>query len=120
MTIPYSDEYQDDVIAGATALAALTKDLREAAATLSTRQARFLVDYYYQMQRNRIRAGHQALKAAEADEPGAVASWALANSSTLENNIRKVLDIYSMTTVVGRWARSIHGIGPVISAGLLA
>ena len=120
MTTQYDGEYNDDIIAGATALAALNKDIREAAATLSTRQARFLVDYYYQMQRNRIRAGHQALKAAEADEPGAVAAWALGNSSTLENNIRKVLDIYSMTTIPGRWARSIHGIGPVIAAGLLA
>ena len=120
MTDQYQDEYQDDIIAGATALAALSKDLKEAATMLTPRQARFLVDYYYQMQRNRIRAGHQALKAAEAYEPGAVAAWALGNSSTLENNIRKVLDIYSMTTVVGRWSRSIVGIGPVISAGLLA
>lgn len=119
-TAAYDNDYEEDIIAGATALTALNKDLREAAATLSVRQARFLVDYYYQMQRNRIRAGHQALKAAEASEPGAIARWALDNSSTLENNIRKVLDIYSTTSVVGSWSRSICGIGPVIAAGLLA
>ena len=35
----------------------LTRDLRAAARTLSEDEARFLVDAYYAMQRDRIRAG---------------------------------------------------------------
>ena len=37
----------------------LTRDLKNAARTLSDAEARFLVDAYYMMQRDRIRASNQ-------------------------------------------------------------
>lgn len=43
------------------ALVPLRRDLRKAAATLREDEARWLVDYYYQMQNERIRAGNQIL-----------------------------------------------------------
>lgn len=38
----------------------------------------------------------------------------------LENQIRRALDTWSEGQELGRWAKSICGIGPVIAAGLLA
>lgn len=98
----------------------LTRDLREAARTLSDDEARFLVDAYYAMQRDRIRAAHQERTLHVNKEPHDVMSWLMGQRTTLEGEIRKALDAYSDAKLVGKWARSITGIGPVIAAGLLA
>jgi len=97
----------------------LTRDLRNAARTLSTDEARFLVDAYYAMQRDRIRAGHQERTLNESGEPHDVMTWLAGQRETLENQIRRALDAYSAAQPAGVWARSIVGIGPVIAAGLL-
>lgn len=39
---------------------------------------------------------------------------------TVEDSIKKSLDDFSSADPVGRWSKSITGIGPVIAAGLLA
>jgi hypothetical protein len=101
-------------------IARLTRDLKQAAATLTATEARFLVDAYYQMQRDRIRASHQARTLAEAGEPHQVLGWLFDNTAVLERDIKRALGAYSQQQPVGRWAESIIGIGPVISAGLLA
>ena len=98
----------------------LTKDLKSAAVTLSDREARFLVDAYYAMQKDRIRAAHQNRTLSENDEPHGVLIWLQAQRNTLELQIARALDAYSNSLVVGRWARSQVGIGPIISAGLAA
>jgi hypothetical protein len=98
----------------------LTRDIKSASVTLGQHEVRFLVDYYYQMQKNRIRSYLQASKQTEGKEPGLVLDWVMDNSKKLEGNIRKVLDYYTSGNIVGRWSKSIVGIGPVISAGLLA
>lgn len=98
----------------------LTRDLRRAAVTLSDREARFLVDAYYAMQRDRIRAGHQNRTLAANEEPHDVLTWLQAQRTTLEKQIARALDAYSDSLLIGRWARSQIGIGPIISAGLAA
>jgi hypothetical protein len=100
----------------------LTKDLKRAAVTLSKGEARFLVDSYYQMQENRIRADGQirSIDQAEIREPHETLSWLSANSATLERNVKSALDSYGDAHLVGRWSKSIVGIGPVLSAGLIA
>lgn len=98
----------------------LTKDLKKAAKTLSKREARFLVDRYYQEQEKRKRDGNQLRSAAESGEPNALVSWMFEQQIGVEDNIRKALDLFSASDPVGQWARSIIGIGPVIAAGLLA
>lgn len=102
----------------------LSRDIRTAAKTLSHAEARYLVDSYYQMQRNRIRAGNQ-IHSMQADkerpgEPHLTLSWLMDNADLLERNIKSALDAYSSAHVVGQWSKSITGIGPVIAAGLLA
>jgi len=98
----------------------LTKDIKQAASTLSPREARYLVDLYYQMQDNRKRADGQIRAMSTDAEPHATIDWFSNQSSSLESRIKSVLDVYSMSIPIGAWSREIIGIGPVIAAGLIA
>lgn len=53
-------------------------------------------------------------------EPHAILSYTFDTMQMLETTIAKTLDDYSSVPVLGQWAKSITGIGPVIAAGLLA
>jgi len=98
----------------------LGKDLRVAAKTLSDDEARFLVDYYYIAQEDRKRSTNQVRALNESKEPNAVIDWLADQTSGLENEIKKALDAYTENHPMGAWMRQVYGIGPVISAGLLA
>ena len=96
----------------------LSKDLRQAAATISSTEARFLVDAYYQMQDKRIRSNNQLRQMP--DEPHEVLGWLAEQSTILENNVKGALDVYSKYHPIGERIRTVVGVGPVIAAGLLA
>lgn len=98
----------------------LTRDIRQATKTLSADEARYLVDAYYMMQRDRIRSVAQTRTLDEQGEPNAVLGWLSDNSAILERNIKSALDAFSDRDAIGQWAKSITGIGPVIAAGLSA
>jgi hypothetical protein len=98
----------------------LNRDLKKAAATLSKQEARYLVDSYYVLQDSRIRTSNQLRKMAESGEPHVILKWMNTQAEQLEKEIARTLDAYSNSFVLGRWMRSQYGIGPVISAGLLA
>ncbi len=100
------------------AIQRLSRDLARAGATMSEDEARFLVDGYYIIQETRKRTNNQvrAMKA----EPHTLIVWLGEQSETLEGQIRRALEAYSSAHDVGQWMTSIYGIGPVISAGLLA
>jgi hypothetical protein len=106
----------------------LSRDLAKAARTMSHAEARFMVDSYYQMQEDRIRAMNQMRatipedsdSADEEAEPHEVLLWLTQNSSLLEKQVARALDKYTEAHEVGKWARSIVGIGPILAAGLLA
>jgi hypothetical protein len=98
----------------------LSKDLRSSAALLDAQEARFLVDSYYEMQANRIRAANQERSVSKAGEPVALLDWLSIQSRVLENQIKGALSVYADAHPIGRWMMSITGIGPVIAAGFLA
>ena len=98
----------------------LTKDIKAAAAHLTDHEARFLVDYYYIAQEDRKRSTNQVRALDESKEPNAVVNWLATQAESLENQIKKTLDVYTESHIMGAWMRQIVGIGPVISAGLLA
>lgn len=98
----------------------MSRDIRAAAATLTDNEARYLVDTYYQMQEARIRDDHRIRQQSSIGEPHQVLTWLSDQDSTLENQIKGALGRYADAHPVGRWAQSIVGIGPVISAGLLS
>jgi hypothetical protein len=98
----------------------LRRDLVKAASSLSIDEARFLVDAYYQIQENRKTAGNQVRAVAESDEPHEVLRWLFGQNATVEGQIKRALDSWTDSLPAARWAKSIVGIGPVISAGLAA
>ena len=98
----------------------LSRDLRKAAATLSDTEARFLVDIYYQMQDQRIRANNQVRAQSESAEPHDVLIWFAEQADVLEKQIKAALLNYSMAHLIGPWAMETVGVGPVISAGIIA
>jgi hypothetical protein len=98
----------------------LTKDLKEAALLMTNAEVRFLVDTYYMMQDDRKRFANQSRALLEQEEPNNLIPWLTGQADGLEQQIKRALDIWSADQAVGKWARSIVGIGPVISAGLLA
>lgn len=98
----------------------LRMDLSRASTSMSISEVQMLVDGYYQMQDNRIRSAHQVTQLTKTGEPHLVLAWLMEASAELEQTIKGALDAYSRAEPLGRWARSIYGIGPVIAAGLLA
>lgn len=101
-------------------VARLSRDLAASGRLLTHGEARFLVDAYYQMQKDRIRADHQARTLSEGSEPASLLIWLGDQRELLEKQVGRSLDQYSDAHPVGQWMRSIHGIGPIISAGMLA
>ena len=98
----------------------MSRDIAAAAKTLSDTEARFLVDAYYMMQEDRKRAGNQLRALGESDEPNSVLAYLAEQSATLEAQIKRSLDKYTEAHPMGSWMRGVHGIGPVLSAGLLS
>jgi hypothetical protein len=102
------------------------RDIIKSAETLSDDEARYLVDAYYIMQDDRKRAYNQCRAVEQkADESHSasdnkIIQWLAAQSEILENQIKRALDKYTESHPMGSWMRKIVGIGPVISAGLLA
>lgn len=100
----------------------LSKDQKEASATLGPDEVRFLVDKYYEIQKGRIRANNQ-IKAVDRGpnrEPHAVLDWLKTQSTILEDQVNVALYGYANSKDMGRWLMSLYGIGPVIASGLLA
>jgi hypothetical protein len=79
-----------------------------------------MVDAYYAMQEDRIRAAHQVRSLGEAAEPNSLMAWLLDQRESLEKQVARALDAYSAGHVIGQWMRSQAGIGPIIAAGMLA
>lgn len=98
----------------------LSRDIKSALVSLSEQEARYLVDAYYTIQSYRIQAANQVRALNKSDEPHEVLTWLEDNNQSLENQIKRALDAWTETRPLGRWAKSVTGIGPVIAAGLLA
>jgi len=98
----------------------LRADIQEAASQLSPQEARFLVESFYRVQRDRIQAHNQALALSQSAEPNRLTTWFEARYHQLEGQLQRVLDAYSRRLPRGRWLRAQTGVGPVLAGGLLA
>src|SRR4030095_11225523 len=92
----------------------MERDLGASARLMSEVEARFLVDFYYMTQKNRIRAAHQIRTATEGEEPCQLLQWMFDQFETVEKGVRSLLKVYALTREEGQWAMSAHGIGRVI------
>jgi len=116
-----SDESSAAVLEHKRTLRLLKADLKTAATTLTHEQVRYLVDFYYEIQEARIRAGNQAGAAAEDEEPNALVSWMQEEFEAVEGMIKSAMDAYTdAPNIVGAWLKELTGIGPILAAGLLA
>ena len=111
IAIPEEEDHVDEKIR-------LTRDLMLASRSMGQEEARYLVDAYYQTQENRKRTENQVRSMGK--EPGLLIRWMAEKNSTLEKQIARALDEYTSAHPMGDWMRGVVGIGPVISAGLLA
>lgn len=93
-------------------------DIRKAAVVMTDAEARFLVDYYYISQDDRKRGDNQVRSMGE--EPNMMLTYLADQARRLESTIQKALDDYTKAHTMGSWMREVYGIGPVLSAGLLA
>jgi hypothetical protein len=98
----------------------LSKDLRVASKLLTSTEARYLVDAYYTIQEVRKRFANQERALEASGEPHEMISHLTKQWVMLEGQIKMSLDVYSFNHPVGSWLRGNKGIGPVISAGLIA
>jgi hypothetical protein len=98
----------------------LPKDLAKAAATLGPTEVRYLVDSYYQLQDFRKASANQTRALSESEEPHDTVMFFQGQFGTVEDQIKKALDNYSLADPMGQWSRKHVGIGPVIAAGLSA
>lgn len=117
-TVPFVDIDEEDE--GVESVVYADLDLKRAAELMTTTEARFVVDYYYQVQEYRKRTKSQAAALKEAQEPTILTNWLAQQMVSTEAHIKKYLDVWSDASPVGRWSKSNVGIGPVIAAGLLA
>jgi hypothetical protein len=98
----------------------LDKTVKDSAVMLDRDQARFIVDLYYQLQKYRIALGNQKSALEREDKPNEVVDHFKDQMTTLEKQMTSVLDVYSLASEAGKWARAQVGIGPVIASGFLA
>lgn len=101
-------------------LAESRKDIRAAALTLGREEIRYLVTSYYQVQEYRKAAGNMALALGKDEKPCELVSWLSDSQRRIEDDIKAALEAYVKNEPTGQWCLAQHGIGPVISAGLLA
>lgn len=106
-------------------LATISDKVKESIVTIQQSELRYLVDAYYQSQDDRITKDGQvrAIKQGydgEDHEPPLALTWVAKNRRNEEEQIKKMLDIYTDNHPVGKWAKDTIGIGPVLSAALIA
>lgn len=98
----------------------LGKDQAKAAEQLKRSQVRYLVDMYYQVQKLRIMSAAQLKACEEAGEPNLMLEWIAETNRLIEASLKRGLDRFGKQFKVGQWLQSQVGIGPVITAGLMA
>jgi hypothetical protein len=103
------------------------KAIRQNGGGITDNEARYLVDIFYTMQDQRIRCNNQvkgldrdAKKADTPAEPHDAIAWTLTQFKTLEQQIEKLLAVYVSNHPMAWFFEQTVGIGPILSAGLLA
>lgn len=115
---------EQKIITGRKAVSSLlemaTKDIKSFASNLSDEEARFLVQNYYVYQKMRIRASQQYGSLAEKYGENSMLGLTAGLFAEAEKQVKKALEAYTDKHPMGEWMKQIYGIGPVISAGILA
>ena len=91
---------------------------------MSTGYIRHLVTSYYTLQGDRIKISNQSgaieRSQEEGEEKNIIMQYFTEQLKQTEENVQVFLDVWTDRHPVGKWLKSITGIGPVIAAGLIA
>ena len=98
----------------------LSMDVAKSTRTANQQEARFLVDTYYTLQEYRIASTLRAGQLEKAGHPAEIVKYTRDQMQVLEGQIARALKWYAEGHPLGVYMTSITGIGPVISAGMLA
>lgn len=92
----------------------------DTAEKLSIDEVRYVVETYYDIQQVRNQNGNRAKRLEREGLPAELMGVLTAGMEDVEKHIRKVMKKWALARPLGEWAMQIVGIGPVISAGLMA
>ncbi len=99
----------------------LDQDLQKAMGQGMTREeARTIVQIYYLLQRHRKALQLQRYALDKRGKPHELLDWLFGQFQQLENSVKPALLQFASQHPAGQWMLRQKGIGPVISAGLLA
>lgn len=99
----------------------LSKDLKKKIATLTKDEVRYIVDYYYMVQENRKRSGNQISAFSKDNEPHELFNYLNNQTKVLEEQIKNAMNAWTDSYLISRIVKEkVFGIGPVITAGLIA
>lgn len=98
----------------------LTRDVRSMTVDFDQRSVRDLVSTYYGLQKLRVMTNNRTKALQKAGSPHELVEYYTKQMHNLESGLVKPLNSFANQFVAGRWALSQYGIGPVLSAGLLA
>lgn len=98
----------------------LSRDLAKASTSLTQTEARYLVNTYYALQGYRLEAQSRVRALSANEEPHEVISFVYTEMERLEKQVKRSLATWADARTEGVWAQTIAGIGPVLSAGLMA
>jgi len=100
------------------ALVLLRKDLVASQCLIGREQALFLIDSYDKIQKIRKSLQMQWKGMEKQDKPAHMIKYIHKMLATLEAQLKIAIGHYSNQTPMGKWARKIVGIGPIIAASL--
>ena len=89
-------------------------------ATLSRDETRFMVSQFYDLQENRMQSDNRIRALANQNAPKSALQFIRDQIYMSEKNVEKILTVFSDTQEIGQWAKSIPGVGPILSAALIA
>jgi len=101
-----------------------TRDILQASKDLSGAEIRFLVDQYYQFQKQRMGSSNQIRSIDQGADEGPpehlTLTWLNEQTTMMETQLKRAMDVYVDSLAIGKWLRGVYGIGPVLAAGLCA
>ena len=100
----------------------ITADLLDLMKTIGRQEARNLVDAYYTFQDIRIETMNRldAAYSGKDEQPCRVLAYVAFQTEGLENQLKRALLAYVQGRPEGRWLLGRYGMGPVLSAGIIA
>jgi hypothetical protein len=98
----------------------MRKDVRSLAVNFDKSSVKELVSTYYRIQEDRIALAAQARELQSAGSPHELVEYLSDQLNYMENSLKNPLKVFAESYPVGQWALSQYGIGPVITAGLIA